>query len=267
MTPESMKAAKGPDEGRVSPWVLRWRRALEALSIHGDQAALLERLEQALHKDARPAVLAFANAHAFNLLSQDPCFADNLAGADLLLRDGIGVQWLCELLGREPGLNLNGTDLIPQMLAHCPGQRIALFGSSIEVVRAAGHRIATEVAAHSEVVAMEHGFHSKDRYRELAKECRPTIVILGMGMLKQEDVALDLRGHLSGPCLIVCGGAILDFLAGRVSRAPIWMRRYGVEWAYRLALEPRRLFKRYVLGNPLFLIRAVRYCLSQRRRG
>jgi exopolysaccharide biosynthesis WecB/TagA/CpsF family protein len=66
--------------------------------------------------------------------------------------------------------------------------------------------------------------------------------------------------------VIVCGGAILDFLGGGATRAPAWMRRLGIEWLYRLAREPRRLFKRYVLGNPLFLSRARRYAAAVGRR-
>jgi exopolysaccharide biosynthesis WecB/TagA/CpsF family protein len=76
-------------------------------------------------------------------------------------------------------------------------------------------------------------------------------------MPRQEEVAVLLRAALGYPCLIVCGGAIIDFIGNKTSRAPAWMRRTGLEWAWRLALEPKRLFKRYVLGNPLFLARSL----------
>lgn len=79
-----------------------------------------------------------------------------------------------------------------------------------------------------------------------------------MGMPKQEAVAAKLAA-IGGPCLIVCGGAILDFLGGKVSRAPEWLRRLGGEWLYRLLREPKRLFMRYVVGNPLFLLRTLLY--------
>jgi hypothetical protein len=55
----------------------------------------------------------------------------------------------------------------------------------------------------------------------------------------------------------VCGGAIIDFMGGKTSRAPVWMRKTGLEWVYRLMIEPRRLFHRYVVGNPVFLARAI----------
>jgi N-acetylglucosaminyldiphosphoundecaprenol N-acetyl-beta-D-mannosaminyltransferase len=86
-----------------------------------------------------------------------------------------------------------------------------------------------------------------------------------MGMPRQEEVAAGLREVLSHPCLIVCGGAIIDFLGGKTPRAPLWMRKTGMEWVYRLALEPRRLFQRYVIGNPLFLTRALRLASLSRR--
>jgi exopolysaccharide biosynthesis WecB/TagA/CpsF family protein len=85
-------------------------------------------------------------------------------------------------------------------------------------------------------------------------------------MPRQEQVAVLLRAALGYPCLIVCGGAILDFLGGKTSRAPVWLRRTGLEWAYRLALEPRRLFSRYVLGNPLFVSRALMLAAQSLRR-
>ena len=77
-------------------------------------------------------------------------------------------------------------------------------------------------------------------------------------MPKQEVVATRLAA--SGvPCLIVCGGAILDFLGGKVDRAPKWGRRLGCEWVFRLIKEPKRLFSRYVVGNPMFLLRTLIY--------
>jgi exopolysaccharide biosynthesis WecB/TagA/CpsF family protein len=76
-----------------------------------------------------------------------------------------------------------------------------------------------------------------------------------MGMPKQERVARAIRSAADVHSLIICGGAIIDFIAGRFPRAPKWMRRHGIEWMYRLAHEPRRLLARYLIGNPLFLCR------------
>src|SRR5690606_40821841 len=93
-------------------------------------------------------------------------------------------------------------------------------------------------------------------------EGRFPIIVLAMGMPKQEQVAVQLRDALNTPALLICGGAILDFAAERFPRAPLWMRRFGLEWLFRLLLEPRRLFKRYALGIPLSF-----YYLSRRSFG
>ena len=101
-------------------------------------------------------------------------------------------------------------------------------------------------------------------YVELAQVYQPALIVLGMGMPRQEEVAAALRSTLNYPCLIVCGGAIIDFWAGKTPRAPLWVRRVGMEWGFRLVMEPRRLFQRYVIGNPLFLIRALRFTVRER---
>jgi hypothetical protein len=82
-------------------------------------------------------------------------------------------------------------------------------------------------------------------------------VILGMGAPRQERLARRLRAAAPAPVGIVCGGGVLDFLSGRARRAPVWMRASGLEWLFRLGREPRRLFARYVVGNPLFVLRAL----------
>jgi len=106
-------------------------------------------------------------------------------------------------------------------------------------------------------IVVADGFQPDGFYLKLAANARPDLIILGMGMPKQERVAHRLKHGLNYDVAIVCGGAILDFLSGHVPRAPSWMRSTGLEWAYRLSLEPKRLFRRYVIGNPLFLLRSA----------
>ena len=112
----------------------------------------------------------------------------------------------------------------------------------------------------------ENGFLDAKTYVALANIHRPELIVLGMGMPRQEEMAVILRASLGFPCLIVCGGAIIDFLGGKTRRAPMWMRGLGLEWLFRLGLEPRRLFQRYVIGNPLFLARALRLALALQHR-
>ena len=210
----------------------------------------------------KPTILAFVNAHGMNLAAQDLAFMRDLMASDLVLRDGSGIKILFKLLGRAPGLNLNGTDLIPRILELYKGQSLALLGTQSPYLE----RAADVIKAHGGVIGVQKdGFQDDAIYLTLAREAKPALIILAMGMPKQERVARLLAQGLEHPCLIVCGGAILDFMGGKVSRAPKIFRSLGLEWAYRLMLEPRRLFKRYVIGNFVFLWRGILMTLAVKR--
>lgn len=244
-------------------WADRWQALLhKVLRVPGeaDDAELLLRLSQ----PTRPSVLAFVNAHAMNSAVHDADFFDSLMSADILLRDGSGMSTLFKVLGIPPGQNLNGTDLIPRLIALFNGRAIALFGTQ-EPYLTRAVRVVRDTLARGTLAAKADGFMPPHYYLALVRAHQSELIVLGMGMPKQEEVACALRAALTHPCLIVCGGAIIDFLGERMPRAPLWMRRLGLEWVYRLAQEPSRLFRRYVLGNPLFLLRTLRLKLAQQR--
>lgn len=240
-----------------SHWRQRWAMLLE--KVVRIQTVEEERfLVQCLSQPERPFVLAFANAHAMNSLAASAPFFDALASADMVLRDGSGMATLYKLMHLKPGLNLNGTDLIPALVKQFNGRPIAMFGTQDPYLQRGAGVVASTLAPNSPQLCA-HGFLHASAYVRLAQENQPALIVLGMGMPRQEQVAAALRVALAHPCLIVCGGAIIDFLGGKNPRAPLWMRSTGLEWIYRLAQEPRRLFKRYVIGNPLFLSRALRF--------
>jgi len=201
----------------------------------------------------RSCVVAFVNAHAVNLACADPIFLGSLMRADLLLRDGLGVKILMKAVDRKPGLNMNGTDLIPRILAASPSKAIALYGSTAEVAEAAAAAVRAMGAVN---VTHCDGFQPLEKYLERVNADRPRVIVLGMGMPKQEMVADAIVKSCAGPVLILNGGAVLDFMSGRFKRAPVSMRHIGMEWLFRLALEPRRLWRRYLVGNVVFLARA-----------
>lgn len=234
-------------------WQQRWRALIDKLRVIGDlnDEQLLIAL---LSKPESATVLGFVNAHAMNLVAGNAGYYRALATADVLLRDGSGMAILFRRLGLMPGRNMNGTDFIPKLLAAFKGERVAFWGTQEPfLARAVCH---SEERFGVKVVSSQHGFADIEAYIELAQRLRPALIVLGMGMPKQEAVAARIAA--SGiPCLVVCGGAILDFLGGKVTRAPQWIRRLGCEWVFRLMIEPRRLFQRYVVGNPLFLLRAL----------
>ena len=203
----------------------------------------------------RPMRVGFVNAHAFNLACDNQDFYNDLMACDILLRDGAGMKILFTLMGHKPGLNMNGTDFIQRLLEFFGGGKIALYGTSEPFLTYAAEKIREK---NYTVTDIKDGFLADAEYSSQNSEA--SIVILAMGMPKQERVARILSGNLNRG-LIICGGAILDFLGGKVSRAPAIYRKLGLEWIYRLAQEPRRLFKRYVIGNGVFLYRAAKLCL------
>lgn len=245
-------------------WRPRWQELVKGV-VRVHTARGEELLIDTLAAPTQSRVLAFVNAHAMNCAASSPDFFDAVMSADLVLRDGAGMAILMRLLHQVPGHNLNGTDLIPKILQRYAGKRIALFGTREPYLEAARQVVAARLAPGSDCISA-NGFLGAAAYVQLAAQHRPSVIVLGMGMPRQEEVAAVLRSAVGYPCLIICGGAIIDFLGGKISRAPGWMRASGLEWLYRLALEPGRLFKRYVLGNPLFIARALRLAATAPRR-
>ena len=207
--------------------------------------------------DSKKRVLnvAFLNAHAANIAAVDTSFYKALNSVDVLFRDGAGASILCRTVGIDPGYNMNGSDLIPRILqkAGSSQRKVILFGTRQPFLEIARDNLREDGI---EVVMMLEGFNEPDFYLEQLRRNRveSPVIILGMGMPKQELLALQIADLLESG-LIISGGAIIDRLAGEISRGPDIMRRLNVEWLYRLLKEPRRLFRRYVVGNFIFMAR------------
>ncbi len=200
----------------------------------------------------KPSVLSFVNAHAVNLCFEKHGFFEDLMDSDWLLRDGSGMKLAYFFWNKKPGLNMNGTDFIPEILGQFSGESCLLFGTKNPNLKLASDKI-TDFGV--DVIDYDNGFQCLDWYLEKAKQYRPKLILLGMGMPKQEKLSMLLKRELHYPVLIVNGGAVLDFLSGKIRRSPKIFRSCGMEWLWRLALEPGRMWKRYVLGNFKFIFR------------
>lgn len=235
-------------------WKQRWYNVVEKIRIVAD-AAEEDLLVKELSTPTIPQVLGFVNSFAMNSMVSNQAFYHALYGADVILRDGSGMSMLMTRLMVNKGLNMNGTDFIPKLLEAYRGKRVAFWGTEEPYLSQA---VAKAKALYGvNMVSVHHGFDPEQTYVELALRHQPELIVLGMGMPKQEKIAEMVRAtHL--PVLIVCGGAIIDFMGNKVKRAPKWVRKMGFEWVYRLMLEPKRLYKRYVLGNPIFIYRLMR---------
>ncbi|MBP2299101.1 WecB/TagA/CpsF family glycosyltransferase [Azospirillum picis] len=204
------------------------------------------RLVEELGAVSRPTVLSFLNAHGVNVCMGSDAALAAFRASDVLLRDGIGMQAVLPALNRPVGLNMNGTDFIPLLLRTLGARNVAIYGTATPWLDRA--RAVLEETTPHRYADLQHGFHPAEHYVDRARTQRPDLILLAMGMPKQEEVAALLKRSLDHPVLIVNGGAIVDFLAGRFKRAPDAVQRSGLEWAFRLAQEPRRLFRRYCIG-------------------
>lgn len=205
--------------------------------------------------------LFFVNAHTLNLAYEDPEYRDVLNSAELVLNDGIGVEIAARLFGVSFPENLVGTDFIPKLCALARDLNLSLYllGSRPGVAEMAATRLQASFPG-LEVVGTHHGYFSKEEEDEVVRaiqEASPDVLLVGFGNPFQEKwIALHQR--LLRIPLSVGVGAFIDFMAGRVRRAPWWARRARMEWVFRLVVEPRRLWRRYILGNPKFLWRVLR---------
>lgn len=239
------------------------RELLEKIAVRTDSEQLVREL---LNSD-RAKVVSFLNAHAVNLAVKSGEFYRALYKSQYLLRDGIGVKISCLLHGIDPGANMNGTDLIPLMIRESMSRRDKIFfiGSEEENIL-----ILKEIHKDYKKSFFMNGYQDKEKYlkflNEYLLEDESAIIILGMGMPRQELLSNFIKNELSRyKVTIVNGGAILSRLSGSESRAPEIYRVLALEWLYRLIKEPRRLFRRYVIGNPEFLLRAMLSSLRGRK--
>ena len=236
-----------------------FRKLIAKITIFGSPDEVIEHCQLALQEGTRLNI-TFVNAHAFNLACGDREFIDSIMASDLTLRDGIGVKILLKLLGKQPGYNLNGTDLIPLLLNDVyKGKKIALLGSTTKELAVAKQKLSDQGI---NVVTVLDGFQSEEAYIQRLGQHNVDVAVMAMGMPKQEFISRRICETFPDISTIN-GGAIVDFIAGKVERAPVWVRKISMEWAYRLMKEPERLFRRYVIGNCVFLARAMIVKLRQ----
>lgn len=203
-----------------------------------------------------PRRVAFANAHTLRLAARSADLR-RILQRFLVFNDGIGVDiasWM--KFGKRFPDNLNGTDFVPHYLANTRHRlRIFLLGARPEIVRLAADRLAASYPHHA-IVGARDGYFSQEAdihaVRDEIKRSNADVLLVAMGNPLQE---IWIEKHCQDlPVPLQLGvGALFDFVSGRVWRAPNWVRRMRCEWVYRLALEPRRLFHRYVIGNMVFL--------------
>ena len=244
---------------RQTPGVSSWKEIL-GIPVANLDFETAVRLLRGFIAEKRFTKIAFLNAHNANVACSDAEFADALRDF-LILADGIGVDIAAEILyGEAFPANLNGTDFIPALLEAEPRPlTIALLGAKRANAEAAAAKF-SEFAPHHRFVVIHDGYFSAQQeplILEKIEELRPDILLVAMGVPRQEFwIAKNIMPyHCTMPMAV---GALLDFVSGAIPRAPKWVRQLRLEWVFRLVVEPSRLWRRYIFGNPVFLTRVLR---------
>ena len=204
------------------------------------------------------------NANCLNLLCEDAALRRFFRDADLVFCDGAGVVLAARLLGRRIPERITYADWAWRLAAFARAEGLSLFllGAGPGVA----HRAARELRGRFsglDISGVEHGFFDhtpgspqNEAILRAINAARPDILIVGMGMPLQERWLMENRPRIDAGVALT-GGAVFDYVSGGQRRGPRLLTDNGFEWLARLLLEPRRLWRRYLIGNPLFLLRVL----------
>jgi len=189
--------------------------------------------------------------------SDDPELAAIIKGADLVNADGMSVLWAGRFLGHSMPERVPGIDFMEALLARAAtsGYQVFFLGAREEVVTAV---VEIEIGRHPGLVVAgyRNGYWRAEEEAGVVAQIaatRPAILLVAMSSPKKERFLSNHLEELGVPLVVGVGGSF-DVVAGVTARAPMWMQRTGLEWMYRLVQEPRRMFKRYLVGNSRFVV-------------
>lgn len=242
----------------------------QALNVAITTGSFAEHVEEICTWGAahRSAYVCCVNAH-MTVEARDPGFNAVVNGADMATADGMPVLKALQWFGKVDQERVAGNDLMPALLdaAVAKGLKVFLYGGKEEVLNIIRERASAKYGASPIVGHESPPFRSLSTQEmdEAAARINATgahIVMVSLGCPKQERWMAAMKGKVNG-VMLGLGGAFLLY-AGVDSRAPKWMRDLSLEWLYRFALEPRRLWKRYLVTNSIFVAMVIRRALGGR---
>lgn len=226
--------------------------------------AIVAQIDQAI-QNRQKSIFQYVNIHALNLAQELPWFREFINQAALPYCDGYGVLLGAWLSGRRLQHRSTPPDWIHQLAELCAQREYSLFilGGQPGVAEKAGARLVRD-HANLQIRGCQHGYFDKnpgspenEQTLRTINAAQAQILIVGMGMPIQERWLMENWARLN--CLVgLPVGALLDYLAGERRRSSHWMTQHGLEWLGRLIAEPARLWRRYLIGIPLFLFRVLR---------
>ena len=204
----------------------------------------------------------YVNAHVLNQSLEQPALRTALNEADLVYCDGYGVRLAAKALEVQIPHRMTGADWVWDLAGLCEalGLSIYLLGSEPGYAAEAADRLGSGHPG-LRLAGTHHGYFEvgsahDERVIEDINERRPDILLVGMGTPKQE-LWVQRNAHRLDVGVLWTVGALFDYVSGHTPRAPGWLADNGLEWIFRLAIEPQRMWRRYLLGNPVFVSRVI----------
>ena len=219
-------------------------------------------------RDGKRTVAAFANPDCLNVAQVNAAYRRALQRSDRVFADGVGVRIGARILGQKMADNVNGTDLFPELCSAAArsGLRLFLLGARPGIADLAADAMRARFPD-LRIAGTMHGYFDASETDAVIGSINASgadILLVAMGAPHQELWLSRHETRLRPPVRLGVGG-LFDYYSGRIPRAPVWMREAGLEWAWRLRCEPSRLWKRYLVGNPVFLARVLRSRLTGNR--
>jgi len=238
-------------------------RKIEVLGVPVHNISMEEAIAVIMNCLARPALsrISFVNVDCVNIAWHNAEYAACLRECDWVLADGIGLKLGCNLLRTPICQNVNGTDLLPRLCEKLAAAAKAKEGGAGIYLLGGLPGVAENVARWMEktypglrVCGFRHGYYPAGETAQVKAEIKESgagVLLVALGAPKQE---LWIREHAAetGVKVAMGVGGLFDFYGGRIERAPAWVREIGMEWLFRLGKEPRRMWKRYLVGNVVF---------------
>lgn len=203
------------------------------------------------------------NAHSYNTALKDKIFAEALIKGNVLIPDGISIVKACKWLKAksQPQERIAGWDLFEFEMNRLnqKGGKCFFMGSSEKVLNLIKRRASVDypniqIETYSPPYKPEFSEEDNKKIIDAINQANPDLLWIGMTAPKQEKWTYTHWNELNIHCHVGTIGAVFDFFAGTVERAPLWWQEHGLEWLYRLIKEPKRMWRRYIIGNTKFLI-------------
>lgn len=206
-------------------------------------------------------LLCFVNPDCLNIAYRNDTYRTILGEASRVLPDGIGVHLACRMMGTSLLANVNGTDLFPRLCEKVAGTGTSIFllGAQPGVAALCAEKMRARFPELA-IAGTRDGYFREDETDAVIDEINgsgASILLVAMGAPRQELWIAKHRERLAPPLAMGVGG-LFDYYSDRIKRAPIWVREIGLEWLWRTMQEPGRLWRRYFVGNPVFLARVWR---------